>query len=213
MLSLHRMSRLIESDDTGRLWAELAGHGVNWPLPLRVRLEDTPVAAWALALRRLCELTHGPTPLARQLTHRLLGTQQPHGAWTLHDRDDALTTALAAAALHRRLREPGADRRDDHARLRLAHEAALAALDTLQHPADGLFGGPEDQPAEYRLTQSVFILFLLAEDHGAAGHLKLLPLRDTLDRHADRFDPAVREVYDMANLLLDHAPAPTPLAA
>ena len=228
MLSLHRMSHLVEDHDTPRLLAELDGHGLTWPLPLRIQLEDAPAAAWALALRRVCELTHGPTPLTRELTTRLLDLQQPHGAWTLHDQDDALTTALAAAALYRRLAEPAAaQRQEEYARLRLAHEAALAALSTLQNPQNGLFDppAPESTPGDAEATSGgggalpgvavgCFILFLLAEDPDASMHLRMIPLRDAVEAHADRFDPTLREVFAMAELLLTHRHLPAePLAA
>lgn len=210
MLSLHRLARLVDTPDPTRLWAELDGHGLTWPLPLRVALADAPAAAWALALRRVCELTHGPTPLTRQLTARLLELQQTHGTWTRvpdPDRDpvgedDVLTTALAVAALHRRLREPGADRREDHAQLQLAHDAGLAALAALQDPADGLFASA-GRPFEHRVAEGCFVLFLLAEDPAFAGHIRLLPLRDAVEQRSDRFDPTLREVFAMAELLLD----------
>ncbi|MEM8783354.1 MAG: hypothetical protein AAGE65_10940 [Planctomycetota bacterium] len=216
MLSLHRIRRHIDDAQPQRLWSDLAQSGLTWPLPLRVRLESSPAAAWALALRRVCELTHGPTPLADQLTDHLLHCQQPHGAWCDETgRDDALLTALAAAALRRRRLQPGmpSDRTET---LRHAHAAALAALTALQHPQDGLFGDPHAAASvtvgrtPVRAAETCFLLFLLAEDPDALGKLRLLPLRDALEDAASTFDATLRETHDMANLLLDAQAAPTP---
>lgn len=249
MISLHRMSRLAETRDAPGLWSELSRSGIAWPLPLRVRLESVPAAAWALALRRLCELTHGPTALAQQLVRLLLDGQQHHGAWSrdttadalvahtdantfkaaegeIHltaqltgqndplpvGPDDALVTALAAAALQRVLQQPGSEQRPDVGALRHAHAAALAALAQMQHPADGLFGDPDAADPHHdvgrtpgRVAEACYVLFVLAEDAEALAQLRLLPLRDAVEAHAHRFDATLRETHEMANLLLDHA--------
>ncbi len=219
MLSLLRISRHLDASQPDRLWADLAQSGMTWPLPLRVRLESVPAAAWSLALRRVCELTHGPTALARHLTDRLLHCQQPHGPWTDDTgRPDALLTALAAAALRRRLLQPGLH--PEHAeQLRHAHAAALAALADLQNPEDGLFGDPQHPVTAttvgrtpIRAAEACFILFLLAEDPAALDALRLLPLRDALETAAPGFDATLRETHDMANLLLD-TPALIPVPA
>ncbi|MEM1445409.1 MAG: hypothetical protein AAGF84_05090 [Planctomycetota bacterium] len=208
MLSLHRIRRHLDDAQPHRLWADLAQSGLNWPLPLRVRLESAPAAAWALALRRVCELTHGPTPLAEQLIDRLLHCQQPHGAWCDEaGRDQPLLTALAAAALRRRLLQPGTPA--DHAEhLAHRHAAALAALGAMQNDRDGLFGDAAVATGSVgrtpiRAAEGCYILFLLAEDPAALDLLRLLPLRDALEDAAPSFDATLRETHDMATLLLE----------
>lgn len=227
MLSLHRITRLLDAEQPDRLWVELAQAGIEWPLPLRARLESVPAAAWALALRRVCELTLGPTPLADRLTQRLLHAQQPHGTWSTDGNDDRgheaghedpLVTALAAVALRRRAQQPGTPPHEAQA-LQHAHRAAIASLAHLQNPADGLFGTEGDPNAVAgvgrtpgRVAEACYILFLLAEDPEALAALRLLPLRDALEAHAADFPPALVETHAMANLLLD-APVPASVPA
>ena len=211
MLSLHRLERLIDHEDTDRLLADLASNGAVIPLPVQVRLGRGATAALALALRRVTELTHGPTPLARRLTDDLLDAQTPEGGWHTDGRTDVLATAAAAAALGRRLREPQFNRhpedQPEHARLQLAHDAALAALAAGQRPEDGLFADRDDRSEADRALTSCFVLFLLAENPAAVRTLRLTALLDTLERLADRFPPATDQLWQMAKLLLDHTPA------
>ncbi|MEM7576485.1 MAG: hypothetical protein AAF328_03330 [Planctomycetota bacterium] len=219
MLSLHRIRRHLDDAQPQRLWADLAKSGLAWPLPLRVRLESAPVAAWALALRRVCELTQGPTALTHQLTERLLHCQQPSGSWCNDaGQDDPLLTALAAAALRRRLLQPSTTP-DATQQLIHAHAAALASLTAMQSPEDGLFGSPEIGAGSTshsgdvgrtprRVAEACYILFLIAEDAAALKALRILPLRDALDDAAPTFDPTLRDTHDMANLLLESQATP-----
>ncbi|MEM8495711.1 MAG: hypothetical protein AAF663_10030, partial [Planctomycetota bacterium] len=207
MLSLHRIRRYFDEAHYARLWAELTQSGLVWPLPLRIRLENSPTAVWALALRRVCELTHGSSAMTEELTDRLLHAQTPQGAWCdAEGREDPMLTALAAAALHRRRLQPGIPpQQADH--LSHQHAAALAALAAIQDPCDGLFGdsagGDGRKSASLRVAEGCYVLFLLAEDPAALNTLRLLPLRDALDEAAPGFDATLRETYDMATLLLE----------
>ncbi len=65
MLSLHTIERALETADHDRLVREVAANGLSLPLPLRVRLSSSEAAAVALGLRRVAELTYGPTALSR----------------------------------------------------------------------------------------------------------------------------------------------------
>jgi len=94
MLSTNLIERAFVSRDHDRLLRDLAANGMVMPLPLRVKLGAGAVAPVALALRRLAELTYGPTPLRRAMLRRLLEAQRPDGAFDTDAfpirRDDAM---------------------------------------------------------------------------------------------------------------------------
>jgi len=101
MLSTYRIQRLFDGHRYEAILAGLEANGMILPLPLRVRLAGSPVAAVALGLRRLLELTYQPTPLADDMLAFLLDAQGEDGSFA----DDPLATAAAAAALQRARRE------------------------------------------------------------------------------------------------------------
>ena len=102
MLSLTRMQQLVDSGREQHLLREIVRNGLSLPLPLQVHLASSRVAPLALALRRLAELTYGPTDLATTLTRRLLDLQGDDGSFRDDTgRSDPVLTACAASALVR----------------------------------------------------------------------------------------------------------------
>ena len=204
MLSVHTIDRAIESKDYDRLLRDLTRNGLVMPLPLRVQLAESPVGAKGLGLRRLVELTYGPTALARQLIESLLRAQSPTGAaLDAADRPSCLLTAALAAGLGRVLRdhdgrdgEPGDDAM---AEARLAYDRALGCLASIQG-ADALFAGPQDRDLRDRLLTSAFVAYLLIDSPGFAescrGHALLSALEDRFD-HAG---PDTQQLISMARL-------------
>src|SRR5580698_853999 len=101
MLSVNRIEHFFEGRKFEQLLDSLASNGVDLPLPLRIRLGQSQAAAVALGLRRLLELTYGPTALSRSMTAQLLATQEPDGSFD----HDPLATAAAVAAFGKLLGE------------------------------------------------------------------------------------------------------------
>ncbi|MCX5658208.1 MAG: hypothetical protein NTW19_00620 [Planctomycetota bacterium] len=81
MLSVNLIERLFRGRRFEQLLDSLAANGLSLPLPLRVRLAQTPAAAVALGLRRLVELTYGPTTLSREMAGFLVVLQGEDGSF------------------------------------------------------------------------------------------------------------------------------------
>lgn len=93
MLTIRQIDKLFNASDFGRLARELlAGRAELSARTLLDCAKKIPCAA--LALIRLDEFAQTQHPLARQLLHTLLATQEADGGWT-----DAPTTALVLRAL------------------------------------------------------------------------------------------------------------------
>lgn len=222
MLSIHTIDRALQSRDYDRLLREIGRNGLVMPLPLRVQLAESPVGARGLGLRRLTELTYGPTALTRELVGRLIEAQLPDGS--LPDaagRGSCLLTAAFASGLGRTLRDHGGQLGELRGQVASAYSLALSALARMQQD-DGMFAGPQDRQAHDRLLTSAFIAYLLIDAPGFAeacrGHALLSALEDKLDDCPSE----VEQLINMARLgrlhavpkapalVSDPAPAPTP---
>jgi hypothetical protein len=192
MLSLNVIERQFHAGRFDALLQALAANGLPLPLPLRIRLSDSPVPALALALRRVIELTYGPTPLSRRMLQALLQAQQPDGSFDA----DPLATACAAAALGRVL----ADQRGTaDTEVVEARHRALASLAQHQQP-DGLFAGPSDRTTQDRAMTSAFILSLLAGDAEFRAAVRLADLLDWFEEHSRRLDRDTEQLWQLARL-------------
>ncbi len=101
MLSVNLIERFFQGRRFEQLLDNLASNGMDVPLPLHIRLAQVNAAPVALGLRRVLELTYGPTSLSRQMTDYLLGAQEVDGSYGR----DSLATAAAVAALGKLLAE------------------------------------------------------------------------------------------------------------
>lgn len=213
MLSINLIQRHFEAHEHERLLRGLTDNGLPLPLPLRARLGQGPVAALALGLRRLAELTYGPTPLSRDMTAALLSHQRADGTFAPSQAAagdaDPLATAAAVAAMGQILQDHPAAA---EAPLVQAHERALAALACLQDE-DGLFRCPDDRTREDRALTGAFVLYLLARDAGFRAAVRWADLVRWYEEHADTLDGPTAELYRLACLTEPASDRPTPAVA
>ncbi len=193
MLTAHVIDRLVFAADTHRLIQSLADNGMICPLPLRARLAH-PVTADALALRRLAQLTYGPTPTSHRLVASLLECQNTDGSYPGSADRDPLATAAVAAAFSALLGNRG---QDDPAALAATRDRAIAALAGMQE-ADGLFGGPDDRTRQDRQLTSAFILFLLSHDDAFRAAVNFAGLLDYFDERRGRLEPETEDLVEMS---------------
>jgi hypothetical protein len=198
MLSDNLIHRLFDTQDHGRMIGCLADNGTAMPLTLQARLAQ-PVAAAGLGLRRLVELTYGPTPLSHDMADALLAGQLPDGSFQGTCHRDPLATATAAAGLAAVLREY--HRQDARRRCRLADalDRALASLAAMQRE-DGLFCHGDDRTPEDRALTSAFVLLLLARLPGFREAIRFADLMTWFDERADRLNDETLQLYHMASL-------------
>lgn len=209
MLSIQLIDKTLQQGDHDRLLRELCRNGLVMPLALRVRLGGSATGAAALGLRRLVELTYGPTALSRELAGQLIAAVVPGAGVT----DDAgspcpVLTAAAAAGLGRLIRDHGPRLGDDHTTAQQAHQHAIDALARMQHE-DGLFAGLADRSNSDRLLVSAFIAYLLLDDHAFAARCRRHALLTALEEQRDHAEPATAELIEMARMTGPAAPAHT----
>ncbi len=197
MLSDNLIQKLFDTQDHSRMIGCLADNGTTLPLALQSRL-TLPIAAAGLGLRRLVELTYGPTPLSRDMTAALLDGQLGDGSFTGSSDRDPLATAAAVAGLAAVLREHHGIS-DSPPDLTDALDRAIAALSTMQME-DGLFCHSDDRTIEDRALTSVFVLFMLARLPIFREAVRFADLMTWFDERADRLDNVTLELYHMARL-------------
>lgn len=192
MISVNLIQRHFQAGHLDQLLDGLSLGGLNLPLPLRVRLSQNPACALALGLRRLVELSYGPTDPGREMMARLLGCQDADGSFG----SDPLVTACAAAALGRVEAEHG---RWADEPVAPARERALAALAAMQGD-DGLFSYSDDRTGQQRALVNAFILFLLAYDGPFRSAVRLAEIMDWFEQHQDQLEPGTESYWLMARL-------------
>lgn len=200
MLSVNLIERTLETGDFDRLLRDLSDNGTPLPLPLRVRLGAGSTAGIGLALRRLVELTYGPTELSRRLLDRLVSAQRPDGAFAIDHADDPeadpLTTAVAVAALERVATDHAAARTDllDDALAR--GQAALFAM----QGGDGLFTAPSDRSIADRSMTTAFIVFLLGNCPAFRDGIHLAETHRWFEQRNGRLDRHTQNLWDLASI-------------
>lgn len=200
MLSIHAIDRCLDTKDYDRLLRDLDRNGLVMPLPLRVQLAESPVGAKGLGLRRLIELTYGPTALSRQLIASLIRAQSPTGAaLDAADRPSCLLTAALAAGLGRVLRDHQGRYGELLGDVHAAYGRALACLATMQDE-DGLFAGPQDRDKQDRLLTSAFIAYLLLDSPDFAGTCRGHALLSVLEENLDMCGSDSQALIQMARL-------------
>ncbi len=208
MLSISTIDRALEQRDYDRLLRDLGRNGLVMPLPLRVQLAESAVGACGLGLRRLVELTYGPTALTRQLIDKLIRVHASSGIPTgsshsaipdAAGRPSCLLTACFAAGLGRVLRDHADRLGDQRVEIESAYDGAVSALSAMQG-AEGLFAGPQDRHERDRLLTSAFIAYLLIDAPGFAERCRGHALLSALEDHHGECGPATAELIDMARL-------------
>ena len=209
MLSVNLIQRYSEAQEWSRIVKALAGNGMPLPLPLQSRLSFAAPAT-ALALRRVAELTYGPTALSRALTAQLLHLQRPDGSFpagaaAASGAGDALATAAAVAGLSALLDEP-AHRDACGPQAEWALERALAALAAAQDE-DGLFVSEDDRTWQDRAQTSAFVLALLSANESFRGSVRVADLLTWFEENESRLESSTLALLDLAR-----ADAPRPVA-
>lgn len=206
MLSVSLIERTLETRDYDRLLRDLADNGMDMPLSLRLRLGQSPTAPLGLALRRLVELTYGPTALSRQLVDRLLREQQPDGTFPgdADDGRDVLATAAALAGLGRVAADHPAAVGDE---LRAGLDRGFAAMGECQD-CDGLFTAPADRSLADRALTTAFILSLLGGTAAFRGAVRLNTLHRWFERHDGRLERSTQHLWDLASISIHDAVEP-----
>jgi|GEM_PF-1429737 len=204
MLSIQTIDRALEAKDFDRLLQDLGRNGLVMPLPLRVQLAESAAGARGLALRRVVELTYGPTALSRSMVASLLRAQSDQGpvqgaVLDAAGRPSCLLTAAFASGLGRTLRDHGDRLGEDSAPIASAYERALAALSAMQRD-DGLFAGHQDYGLRDRLLTSAFIAYLLLDVPDFAEVCRGHALLSALEDHLDDCDPHAEQLINMSRL-------------
>ena len=200
MLTLPTIQRCHRTRDHERLLRALRDNGTILPLPLQVRLSSLPMAVMALGLRRVVELSYGPTPLSREMLAALLDW------WRVADAGrgvDPLATAALAAAIAAVLRDQP---QLDAPSLRLAKREAIASLAAAQ-AEDGLFDASDDRTDADRRLTSAFILYLLNNDEDFLSLVRVGELSQGLADGSRRRDDA-STLFQLARA----SATPSPLA-
>jgi hypothetical protein len=184
MLSLHLIERHFRQQRLEQLFDELLGEARAAGLPLKLRLLQSPATLISLALRRLAELTFGPSDLSRDMVDLLLAAQASDGSV---DHDPLATAAAAAAfaAMDQQWHTP----LPQHAAA--ARERAVAALAGMQAD-DSLFHHPADRTTAQRQLVAAAILWLLAGDPLAAAAIRHSDLCTCFEERLDDLPAEVR---------------------
>lgn len=198
MLSVNLIQKLFDTQDHSRMIGCLADNGTTLPLAVQARLTQS-IAAAGLGLRRLVELSYGPTALSSAMTDTLLAGQQPDGSFQGTCDRDPLVTAGAVAGLSAVLREYDGQAAVDSPVLADAIDRALASLNAMQME-DGLFCHGDDRTIEDRALTSAYVLFLLARQPRFREAIRFADLMTWFDERADRLEPVTLELYQMASL-------------
>lgn len=202
MLSVSLIERTLETRDYDRMLRDLADNGMTLPLSLRLRLGTHPAAPIALALRRLVELTYGPTTLSRQLVDRLLRDQRPDGSFAADAGEpsegagDPLVTAAVLAGLSRVAADHPATVGEA---LQDSLDRGYAALAELQD-CDGLFSAAADRSLADRALTSAFIVSLLGADPRFRAAVRLSELHQWFEQHDGRLDRHTQHLWDFASI-------------
>jgi hypothetical protein len=191
-----------------------------------VRLAQHPAAAIGLGLRRLVELTHGPTALGKDMARELLDLQDADGSYS----GDPLATACVAAGLSAVLREhfPNGDigsrqilAQDEPKvpEIVAAHARTLASLTAMQGDQPGACGFryPDDRTAEDRALVAAFVLWLLAPDPQFRQAVRFAELLNWFEQRRNRLAPETHLLWSLARVaacsVAGHSRRPTPAAA
>ena len=207
MISVSLIERSLDSKDHDRLVRELSDNGLNLPLSLRMTLADSESAVSGLSLRRLVDLTYGPTLLSKRLDEMLFAAQDDEGRFLGSDQSesDPLVLAAALSGLAHQQAEHLASQNDQ--RLCSALEKGFAAL-ALQQDCDGLFTSPRDRTLNDRALTTAFVVRLLGANANFRSAIRIFDLRDWFETNDHRLDRQSRDFWELASISLLDLPEP-----
>ncbi len=194
MFSVNLIERHFESHRFEQILLGVVQNGLQLPLPLRIRLAQSPIAAVALGLRRLVDLTYTPTQLSQQMAAFTISCQEPDGSFGY----DPLPTACVIAALGKVLTEHHSE---DPAIIG-AYNNALEALATMQafDPFEPLFICADDRTTDDRALTGAFILLLLTSNADFRQTVRSAPLLDWFEQNQDMLDAPTFNLWQLAQL-------------
>lgn len=182
MMSENRLAGLLHDANPDRVIDAVVRGGLPLSLTLRVRLAASPSACRALLLRRLTDISFGPTRLSRSLTKRLLEDQASDGGWE----GDPLATACVVAALARVTDEHRADAAPRRAMQRgVVWLAATAGR------------GSSFSRSAVAASVGTLVLYLLDRVPEAWAVLRRSDLTESVARDGDPRQPAERLLLEM----------------
>ena len=207
MISVSLIERSLDSKDHDRLIRELSDNGLNLPLSLRMVLADSESAVSGLSLRRLVDLTYGPTALSKRLDETLFASQDEEGRFVESDssQSDPLVLAAALSGLAHQHLEHLSSQNDD--RLSSALERGFAALARHQD-CDGLFSSNRDRTLGDRALTTAFVVRLLGVHPRFRSAVRIFDLRDWFETNEHRLDRQAREFWELASVTLLDLPQP-----
>ncbi len=194
MLSINLIARLARNERYDSLLEGLSSNGMAMPLSLRIRLTNTPAAVVALGLRRILELTAGPTQAANALLLQLLAMQLPDGSFD----EDPVATAAAANVIELAI-EGKAVSPADHDSLQSVRHHAFAALSAMQDH-DALLYSRHDRTLADRTLGSALALWLVGSDELFRASIRYADLLTWFESNEDCLDPAADRFWQMAQL-------------
>lgn len=205
MLSIPLIQRHFEHARYEHLFDAVAANGMVLPMPLRVRLSQLPAAGVALGLRRLVELTYGPTELSQAMIDWLLARQAHDGGFD----GDVLATAAAAASLGRICR--------DHFTVAVpqiedAHARAVSYIAARQDD-DALMGPADEHDSQQRAMATLFVLYILGEDELFRATSRYAQAMDHFEQDAHRLRGSVADLWELVCITTCGNPTPARAAS
>lgn len=198
MLTLHVIDRHFWAHRYDALLEAIVLNGLEIPLPVRARLSQTPASAVALALRRVLDLTYGPTTLSREMVRFLLDQQAEDGSFNA----DPLATATVVAALVRWTQETGStsaaiDGTTGSGVVGAAQQRAMDWLATHQDE-DGLFRHADDRTQDDRAATAAYVLSILADDEAFRSAVRWADLLNWFEARFDELDESTHRLLSLA---------------
>ena len=195
MLSVYQIERQLRLRHWDVLLRGIVPLGMELPLPLHIRLSQQPVAVMGLALRRVCELTYGPTAVSRDIACTLLAEQRSDGSFGVAGPDPLATAAAINALTLLETSQPN----HGLASVPAAIDRALLVLAAMQDD-DGLFNAPDDRTEDDRATTASFVLAILAGNEAFRRVLRFADLMTWFDERADSLPAPTADFWRLARI-------------
>ncbi len=195
MLSVYQIERYLRVRHWDMLLRGIVPLGMELPLPLQIRLSQQPVAVMGLALRRVCELTYGPTAVSREIAAKLLAEQRSDGSFGAAGPDPLATAAAVNALSVLEASQP----HHGLAEVPAAIDRALIVLAAMQDD-DGLFNAPDDRTDDDRAASAAFVLAILAGNDAFRRCVRFADLMTWFDERAESLPDATADFWRLARI-------------
>jgi len=194
MMSAHQIERYFRNQHWEKLLRGVGPFICELPLPLHVRLSQQPAAAIALGLRRITELTYGPSDLAAEMTQALIMRQLLDGSMD----HDLLATVATVDILSRLIADCHMSQGESQsAQLVETRQRALIFIMSKQDE-NGLFRCDSDHSDHDHLLTSTFLLALLINNQPFRNQIRFLDLLSALEQREIDFPKSVHVLWQLA---------------